>query len=111
MAAVEWVDRIHLDEDFLFYNPDAQPVMIRAGALGNGTPKADVLVSPQQKINVSSSPYATEYRLAHDLTSRPGILRKPETLVTYYLFHCGMPKTVSVEGISVAELTSARSAS
>lgn len=38
LATVEWVDHIHLEEDFLRFYPDAQPVLIEAGALGPGRP-------------------------------------------------------------------------
>lgn len=98
---VAWIDQVHLDEEFLHFYPDAQPVVIRAGSLGSGRPKADVIVSANQKINVSPTPYGQDLRLARDLTSRPGIMRANSTGLTYYLFHCGQPATVLVEGLAI----------
>jgi hypothetical protein len=101
-AAVAWIDQIHLDEDFLNICPDAQPVLIRAGALGSNNPKVDVTVSAHQKVCVTPGSYSPEFRYARDLTDRPGILRKPELGLTYYLFHCGKPAAVMLEGLFVS---------
>ena len=101
VARIAWVDKILLDEDFLAAYPDAQPVLIRAGALGQGLPAEDLLVSPHQKLSVHSTDYKSELRLARDLLGRPGILRQPQTMLTYYLFHCGQPASVSAEGVSL----------
>lgn len=99
LASVEWVDRIHLDEEFLDQNPDARPVRIPAGAFGNGRPERDLVVSPQQYVNVSPSAYAQDFRRARDLTDRPGIVRAPVAMVSYHLFHCGAPALVMAEGV------------
>jgi hypothetical protein len=101
IARVAWVDKIQLDEGFLAAYPDAQPVMIRAGALGQGLPAQDILVSPEQKIAVRSMSYASELRSARDLLGRPGVMRQPQTMLTYYMFHCGQAAKVSVEGLSL----------
>ena len=101
VARVAWVDKIQLDEGFLQAYPDAQPVLIRAGALGPGQPTQDIQVSPHQKISVQGANFASELRLARDLLGRPGILRQPQTILTYYLFHCGQPTKASVEGLSL----------
>lgn len=99
LASVEWVDRIRLDEEFLDQNPDARPVRIPAGAFGSGRPERVLVVSPQQYVNVSPSAYAQEFRRARDLTDRPGIVRAPLSMVSYYLFHCGAPALVMAEGV------------
>lgn len=101
IARIAWVDKIKLDEDFLAAFPDAQPVMIRAGALGRGLPTQDLLVSPHQKVAVAGANFTTELRTARDLLGRPGVLRQPQTLVTYHLFHVGTPARVLVEGLSL----------
>lgn len=101
ITPVAWVDEVHLDEDFLHYYPDSRPVVIRAGALGPGRPKADLTVSPAQRINVSPTPFGQDLRPARDLTGRPGVQRAASTGLTYYLFHCGRPTTVLVEGIAL----------
>ncbi|MDW4548619.1 Hint domain-containing protein [Defluviimonas sp. D31] len=102
LVNVAWVDRIHLDEDFLSANPDALPVLIPAGALGPGRPRTDLRVSPHQKINAGSGEFRPDFRLARDLTNRPGIMRSPATMLTYHLFHCGAPASVLVEGVGVS---------
>lgn len=101
LATVEWVDRIQLDEDFLVANPDALPIRIPAGCFGAGRPERDLLVSPQQVVNASPSPYAQDFRRAGDLTDRPGIERQPMPMVSYYLFHCATPQPVLAEGLCV----------
>jgi hypothetical protein len=101
IARIAWVDRIQLDEEFLHAYPDAQPVLIRAGALGQGRPAQDLLVSPHQKIAVAGANFTTELRLARDLLDRPGVLRQAQTMVTYHLFHCGQPARILVEGLSL----------
>ncbi len=101
IARVAWVDKIQLDEGFLAAYPDAQPVLIRAGALGHGLPAQDILVSPEQKIAVRGMNYTTELKAARDMLGRPGIMRKPQSMLTYYMFHCGQAARVSVEGLSL----------
>lgn len=98
---VRWLDVVHLDDAFLSGYPDAQPVLIRAGALGRDRPKTDILVSPHQKVAVGDGAFRPEYRLARDLDQRPGVIRRPTDRVSYYLFHLGEPTSVTVEGISV----------
>lgn len=101
IARITWIDKVQLDEGFLAAFPDAQPVLIRAGALGPGLPAQDITVSPSQKITVRGPNYGTEMKMARDLLGRPGVLRQPQTLVTYYLFHCGKAAKVSAEGLSL----------
>ncbi len=101
VARIAWVDKIQLDEDFLQAYPDAQPVLIRAGALGQGAPAQDILVSPHQKLDVRGPGFESDLRTARDLLGRPGVMRQPQTLMTYYLFHCGQPAKVSVEGLAL----------
>lgn len=101
IARIAWVDKIQLDEAFLDAFADAQPVLIRAGALGRGLPTRDLLVSPHQKVAVSGANFTTDLRLARDLLGRPGVMRQPQKMVTYHLFHVGNPARVSVEGLSL----------
>ncbi len=102
LKCVHWCDRLRLDQGFLTANPDAQPILILANALGAGVPRADILVSPHQKISVTPPGYQLEFRLARDLTGRPGIMRKPEETMTYSLFHCEEPTVVLVEGLAAS---------
>lgn len=98
---VHWCDRLRLDNGFLTANPDAQPILILANALGPGLPRADLVVSPHQRIGVFPSGYQQQFRLARDLTGRPGILRSPQETMSYHLFHCEQPAVVLVEGVAV----------
>lgn len=101
IARITWIDKIQLDDDFLAAYPDAQPIMVRAGALGGGLPVQDLLVSPQQMIAVKSNNFKTEVRMAREFLGRPGFMRSPQSMVTYYLFHCGRPAQVMVEGLAL----------
>lgn len=95
------VETAHLDEDFLTANPDAQPIRIPASAFGPNCPKADLLVSPGQKINVSPGQFRQEFRLARDLLGRPGVMRSPQVMVSYYSFQCTAPAAVLAEGLCI----------
>lgn len=99
---VHWCDRLRLDNGFLTANPDAQPIVILANALGPGRPKADLVVSPHQRIGINPPGFHQDFRLARDLTGRPGILRRPIEHMTYYLFHCEQPTVILAEGVAVA---------
>lgn len=102
IARIAWIDKIQLDEGFLAAYPDAQPILIRAGALGGSLPAQDVLVSPSQKIVIRGGDFSTDVRPARELLGRPGVLRNPQSMVTYYMFHCGQTARISVEGIALA---------
>lgn len=101
VARIAWIDKIQLDEAFLSAYPDAQPVMIRAGALGGGQPSQDILVSPQQKLVIQGLNYTSELRVARELLGRPGVFRQPQTVLTYYMFHCGQPAKISASGTTI----------
>lgn len=99
---VHWCDRLRLDNGFLTANPDAQPIVILANALWPGLPKADLVVSAHQRISINPPGFAPDFRVARDLTGRPGILRRPVEHMTYHLFHCEQPTVVLAEGVAVA---------
>lgn len=95
---VLWLDRIQLAPDFLDLHPDAQPVLISAGMFGRGKPKANVVVSPGQKIAampggpVRATP-------ARDLLHHPGVFRRPESSLVYTIFDLGEPVEVCAENL------------
>ena len=101
LAQVEWVDCIQLDEEFVRANPDALPVRIPAGAFGPNRPERDLLISPQQMVDVSTLQFRSDFRMARDLLDHPGVMRAPSMLLKYYVFHCGQAQTVRAEGICV----------
>lgn len=51
---LRWVGSRVLDAQTLQENPQLQPIRIRSGALGNGLPLRDLVVSPQHRILVRS---------------------------------------------------------
>ncbi|MBK0327084.1 Hint domain-containing protein [Rhodobacteraceae bacterium F11138] len=95
---VQWIDEIRLDADFLSRHPEAQPVHLRAKALGPGLPSRNTLVSPAQVICNDGPGDTRKTGPAADFQGRPNIHRAPQVEITYYRFHCGEPVTVCVEG-------------
>jgi hypothetical protein len=51
---IRWIGSRKLDAIDLRFNAKFRPIRIRAGALGDGLPKEDLLVSPQHRIMVRS---------------------------------------------------------
>lgn len=51
---VRWIKVQHVDAAMIARHPNLRPVRIIAGALGNGLPKRDLVVSQQHRIMVSS---------------------------------------------------------
>lgn len=51
---VRWAAARHVEAAELALQPQLRPIRIRAGALGAGTPRADLVVSPQHRILVRS---------------------------------------------------------
>ncbi len=99
LSEIVEIDRLRLDAAFLAQVPDAYPVMIRAGALGAGLPKADILVSPGQNIGFGRNASDAHVVRAGDLVGRPGIVRRPEEMMTYTNFRCSQPVVVEIEGV------------
>jgi hypothetical protein len=98
---VDWVDQIRLDVAFLEQHPEAQPIYIPKGAFGTTMPNQNMLVSPAQSIKPSGQIGDDGVYSALDLTARPNITRMPHSGFTYYLFHCGVPAVINVDGMWV----------
>lgn len=98
-ARIMSVKRMSLDTDFLKYHPEAQPVVIRAGAFGFGLPAADLTLAPYQRINLDQRLPGGRLEYAIQAIGRPQVYRKPEQIMTYTVFHCGRPTAVISEGI------------
>ena len=99
---IKWLDRVSLDEDFMARNPDAQPVLIRAGALGRGVPAEDVLLAPGQTVSPNEVGLIRKSVRARDLLGRPNILRKAETAISYTRFHLGVDADVLCEKLWIS---------
>ena len=82
-------------------NPDALPVRIPAGTFGPNRPERDLVVSPQQMVDVSTVQFRSDFRMARDLLDHPGVMRAPSMILKYYVFHCGQTATVRAEGLCV----------
>ncbi len=53
-CAIQWIGKQHYSAADLTANPNIRPIRIRAGALGQGLPAAELIVSPQHRILVRS---------------------------------------------------------
>lgn len=51
---LRWVGSVTLEPAYLELNPRLKPICIRAGALGDGFPAQDLIVSPQHRVLVRS---------------------------------------------------------
>lgn len=98
---VEWVDQIKLDMEFLEQHPEAQPIYIPKNSFGATLPNQNMLLSPAQTLKTTGPIGDDDLQFAMALTSRPHISRMPHTGFTYYLFHCGAPAVVNVDGLWV----------
>ena len=98
-SKVMWVDAIKLDPGFLSANPQAQPILIPAGAIGHSKPAADMLVSPAQMVQSSGLNGRKSFVSAASLAGPGGISKKPHSCFTYYLFGCGEECSVFVDGL------------
>jgi len=92
---VRWVGAKRLDHNELARNPKLQPIRIRSGALGQGCPSSDLVLSPQHRIFVASKIAGrmfseTEVLVpAKSLLSLEGVaVAKDIRFVTYYHFLC-----------------------
>lgn len=54
MQPIRWIGRQSVDAGRLALHPQLRPIRIRAGALGDGTPSEDLILSPQHRVLVRS---------------------------------------------------------
>lgn len=74
MQTLRWQGGTHVTRDGLDLRPNLRPVLIRAGALGLGSPAVDLTVSPQHRVLVRS-------RIAHRLFRDAEILVAAKHLI------------------------------
>lgn len=98
-ARIMAIKRMTLDSDYLKYHPEAQPVVIRAGAFGFGLPAADITLAPHQRVHLDQRLPGGRLERAIEAVGRPQVYRRPEQIITYTVFHCGQPTVVNCEGI------------
>lgn len=86
---VRWIGTRRFDAAALARHPQLQPVRIIAGALGEGMPARDMLVSPQHQIllfGVLARAWGSEAEVlapAAELDFLPGVIREVHASVTY----------------------------
>lgn len=96
---IVWLNRVLLDQSLLNEKPDANPVLISAGSLGNAAPAKDVMVSPRQLFCPGPKDSLESPAEAATLESRSGVNRQKETGLSYTMFHLGEPAEVECEGV------------
>lgn len=101
ITRVQWIDKLHLDEDYLKKHPSALPIRIAANSFGMGKPMQDLSVSPRQEV-CPNAHAATSFLRAEELRSRFNAHCIQSAVgTTYYRFHCGEPVVIRVEGVWV----------
>ncbi|MBR9762976.1 MAG: type I secretion protein [Rhodobacteraceae bacterium] len=89
MQELRWIGRRTLGPKELAAAPHLQPVLVRAGALGNDLPHTDLVVSPQHRMLIRSDRASLLYEenevlvAAKDLVGMPGVERLANREVTY----------------------------
>jgi serralysin len=104
LQPVRWIGRRDLDRAALAAAPGLQPVLIGAGALGDGFPHRDMVVSPQHRMLVTGA--AADILFGSDevlisaihLVGRPGILRPVMQAVSYLHVLCDAHEIILAEG-------------
>lgn len=99
--AVKHIDTIRLDRRFLLTHPDAQPVEIPRNALAPNVPNQAILLSGRQRFLQPRRHDQTSGIMAIDAVGMGTVQRKFHGYFTYYVFHCGEPCMVSIDGIWV----------
>ncbi|TWI29852.1 Hint domain-containing protein [Paracoccus sulfuroxidans] len=101
---IRWVGRKHLGPAELRGNPQLLPVRISAGALGAGLPEADLIVSAQHRVlvtsRIASRLFSSEGVLvaAKHLLDLPGVTVEHLDQITYVHFAFDQHEIVYAEG-------------
>ncbi|PYF13169.1 hemolysin type calcium-binding protein [Rhodobacter viridis] len=102
--AIRWIGRRRLKASDLAAAPHLQPVRIAAGALGEGLPEADMLVSPQHRMLISGARAellfgeAEVLAAAAHMVGLPGITRVQRDEVTYLHLMFDAHEIIRAEG-------------
>jgi len=98
-AAIQWINRIMLDEHILALKPDSNPVVMAPGSLGANAPANGITISPRQIICADDRSGLSTPREAAMLVSRPGVRRLVETGLSYTMLHVGESADIYCEGL------------
>ncbi|TGD62897.1 hypothetical protein EYC08_15045 [Tabrizicola sp. WMC-M-20] len=99
-----WVGQRDLGPADLLVNPALCPVRIAAGALGDGLPRSDMLVSPQHRMLIEGARAELLFGerevlvAAINLIGLPGIARVPARRVSYIHVMCSQHEIIQAEG-------------
>lgn len=97
----QFVDEIRLDRRFLLTHPETQPIAIPKDAFGASCPSQNICVSGGQKLRIPGRFDQAEGKAAEDLIGQMRIVSDLKGYFTYYVFHCGEPCTVCIDGLWV----------
>ncbi|OCX63057.1 hypothetical protein BFP70_12630 [Thioclava sp. SK-1] len=101
---IAWAGRADLGYSDLVARPEQAPVLIKAGALGNGLPERDMRVSPNHRMLLTGDRaqlYFAEYEVlasAKHLVGRPGIVSAAVPGVSYVHFMFENHEVVLADG-------------
>lgn len=87
---IRWFGAKFLDENALVNNPHLRPVLVKAGAMGNGLPEMDMMVSPNHRMLVANDQTALYFEEREVLVSAKHIInnkgiQSQETLGMTYI--------------------------
>lgn len=101
---VRWVGRRDFSAADLVFAPHLCPVRIAAGALGNGLPEADMVVSPQHRMLVGGVTCELLFgesealAAAVHLVGKPGITRLAPRAISYLHVMCDVHEIILADG-------------
>lgn len=101
---IVWIGKKRLDHEQLNEMPQLRPILIRKGALGDGMPEADLLVSPSHRMLVTSELAEEQFKreevliAARDLLAMDGVEVSKTPYITYLHFLCAAHEVVLAQG-------------
>ncbi len=101
---IAWYGQTGLNAADFKARPHLAPILIRKGALGNGLPKRDMMVSPQHRVLVTSDKAALYFDdrevlvAAKHLVNGTSIVQKSVPQTTYIHFMCAQHEVVLSDG-------------
>lgn len=104
LQEIRWIGRRDLVANELARLPHLKPVLIHAGALGNGLPERDMMVSPQHRLLLTSQKSALYFEerevlaAAKHLTHKAGVDVVEASSVSYIHFMCDQHEVVLSNG-------------
>ena len=93
------IDEYKLDDNFLQHQPDAKPIIVKAGALGAGSPSRDAYFSPGQMILKPVSGVRHELLEAREVSATQYDLDRTMGMLSYFVFHLEEPALIRCDGV------------